>query len=546
MALIRSIAETLTLDNDTTELSPELCSPQSRSSSRTDPSLAGTRVSTDTSNPSGQAPSYQTHSLSPQLVSLHGASARPRPVVPRAYSPAFTTNEAEMGYLMGYMEYVFPIMFPFYKPTILEGGRTWLMVLAMKNVGFSKSITSLSSYFFSVIPVISGSAHNACFTKTWQELCHQTNTALASVQQDLLQIRFQGIDTNLQDSVHLLANIVQLLAVERELFTSSEWKVHLKAAVGLLGQIVLHYGVNIRGECPNAGTVIEKLADPIASPDLAATPLKAEQAAFRFFSAFLVGTDVIASTCLEEPSELQQYLSEEVLGNQDQRYVLSLETVTGCQDWVFRLIGDISAFNTWKKIKKRTGELAIEEVHSRMRNIDQRWQKHTDHLGQQCSRHQQGIDTISGIYGPLESVLRDTYYSQTHQLSSSDMHVRVTQIWAYAVRTYLLVTTFGWQPRHPDILSNIRHTVSLLNDVTSPSWLRSLIWPICVTGCIAVDDHRPIIRSILERAAALQTLGSLRRASSIIERVWAQQVCDVSNWDYAQCFNVLGYAVLLV
>jgi hypothetical protein len=75
-----------------------------------------------------------------------------------------------MGFLVGYLDYVFPALFPFYRPAIEEGRRSWLPILATRNSGFSNSIISFSSYFFSVIPVVPGPDHNRCSSKLWEEL----------------------------------------------------------------------------------------------------------------------------------------------------------------------------------------------------------------------------------------------------------------------------------------------------------------------------------------------------------------------------------------
>ncbi|KAJ3529227.1 hypothetical protein NM208_g9856 [Fusarium decemcellulare] len=441
--------------------------------------------------------------------------------------PTYKTNQLEMGYLMGYVEYVSPVLFPFYNPAILEGGRTWPVMLAMKSVGFSKSVTSLSSYFFSAIPAVPGPVHNACFTKTWHELSHQTNVALASVQHDLQHIQSQGIENNLRGAVHLLANIVQLVVLERELFTSSEWQVHFKAAIGLFEQILLHHGLDIPGKGPNIAAVVEKLADPIPLPACASTPLNSEQAAFRFFSTILVVEDIIVGTYLDQPSILRQHLSEEDASSRDPRYILSVEAITGCQDWVFQLIGDIIALNNWKK------------------EIDQRWQDYIEQLDQYSFRRRDEVNTACGLYGPLESVLRDSNCPHAQAVGPSGINTGVTQIWAYATRTFLLVALLGWQPTHHDIVDCVEHTVNLLNDISSPSWLRLLLWPVWVTGCIAAKEQRPAVRTILDRTGALRALGSVRRAYSILESVWAQDR-DSDAWDFTKCFNLPEHTTLPV
>ncbi|KAF4465575.1 C6 transcription factor [Fusarium albosuccineum] len=522
IALIENIAQTLAgQSNDLDELSPRSIPRQSRSFVKTGPPLTDMALFT---------------TRSPQLFD--------RALESLTTPPTYTTNKLEMGYLMGCMEYVFPILFPFYNPAILEGGRSWPVMLALKSVGFSKSVTSLSSYFFSAIPVVPGPVHNACFTKTWHELSHQTNMALTSVQHDLQHLQSQGIDSNLRGAVHLLANIVQLLVLERELFTSSEWQVHLKAATGLLEQILLHHGVDNPGQDPSIAAVVEKLADPIPLQASTSTPLNPEQAAFLFFSTIMVVEDIVISTYLDQHPKLRRYLAEE--GPRDPRHVLRVETLTGCQGWVFQLLGDTTTLNTWKKIKWQNSQLVTDQLHHRVKEIDQRWQDGIKHLDQRSSWRRDETDAAYGLYGPLESVLRDSNYTYAHAVGSSGINTGITQIWAYAARTLLLITLLGWQPTHQDIVDCVEHTVNLLNDISSPSWLRLLIWPICVTGCIAVEQQRPTIRSILDKMGALGALGSVRSARSIIESVWAQQELDVETWDFTTCFNLLEHTTLLV
>ncbi|KAK6088023.1 transcriptional regulatory protein ume6 [Seiridium cupressi] len=44
-------------------------------------------------------------------------------------------HEYEIGLVITYLDHVFPLLFPFYQPQILEGGRTWLLSAIAKNEG---------------------------------------------------------------------------------------------------------------------------------------------------------------------------------------------------------------------------------------------------------------------------------------------------------------------------------------------------------------------------------------------------------------------------
>ena len=54
----------------------------------------------------------------------------------------------EIDFIMKYFDFVFPVLFPFYRPGLFETGRTWLLLLLGKSKIAFHSTLSLSSYFF--------------------------------------------------------------------------------------------------------------------------------------------------------------------------------------------------------------------------------------------------------------------------------------------------------------------------------------------------------------------------------------------------------------
>lgn len=455
--------------------------------------------------------------------------------------PESIWNETGIGSIIGYMDYVFPALFPFYRPAIIEGGRSWLPMLAAKNSGFGNSIISLSSYFFSVVPVVPGPGHAKCSADIWEELREQTGLALAGVQRDLVALRARGVDTSLQDSVHLLATIVLLLDLERELFQPSKWQMHLKAAIALLEQILRYHGRTNNSQEPSIKSVLKKLDGPvpIASPT-------AEKGAFRFFSAVLVVNDIIASTFLGHPPTLLPLLIDVHTCQSNNKFSLGLDNITGCQDWVFLLLSEVSTLDVWKKRNDMTAKVTRDELWHRATAIETRWRDGIERLYQQQIHQCHSNIDFEPASRPLESILNKSNGAYGLHPWPSDMYFPVTGVWAHATHTYLLVVLLDWQPMNQEIRSSIRRTMSHLSEITSPTWLRTLVWPICVTGCLAGKEERPIFRSILENTAALGVLRSVRETLDIMEHVWSQRDLGNDAWDIAKCLGSLGSRALLV
>lgn len=56
-------------------------------------------------------------------------------------------REEEAGLLMHYLDYVFPLQFPFYKHSAIKGGRGWLLSLLMQLEPLYHAALSVSSYY---------------------------------------------------------------------------------------------------------------------------------------------------------------------------------------------------------------------------------------------------------------------------------------------------------------------------------------------------------------------------------------------------------------
>ncbi|KAH7180032.1 fungal-specific transcription factor domain-containing protein [Fusarium flagelliforme] len=473
--------------------------------------------------PSPDSSSKQTHSTSVVSSSEH-----------TTLSTAALT-ELEMGFISVYMDYIFPILFPFYRPYITQGGRSWLLSLAMTNHGFMSSIITMSSLFLSFIPADLSVGHGSCTSRTWDELQKQASDALGSIQRDLQRLRERGVENSLSDSVHLLANMMQQLGFELAIMPSGNWQTHLDAATGLFEQILEHHGKT--GSTPQISAVLSNLS----RPSWAADALNTEQGAFRFFSSILLIADIISSTVLNRRAKLSTYHSELRRSGLRQQPSLDLEEITGCQAWVLLAISDISTLSRWKTDQMMSGELSRTELISRASSIDEVLHKGLERIDRHGER-----DQSSESSRPLESLLNQLGSPSGQPYDSSAGRLPLTRIWIHAARTYLLSVKLDGATKASELQTSVEQATSSFGMVTSTPWLRWLAWPLCVTGVNASKEQRPAVRGIIDSMCSLKAFGTIRSTFDIIEKVWQSQDAGKEYLNLSTCLSSLGYKTLLV
>lgn len=207
-----------------------------------------------------------------------GLVAQPSPYTIPSY-PESGNIERDMHFVMIYLDYVMPFLFPFYRPSLAESGRGWLLVLLMKNKALFHTALSLASYFFSValeeqdrhyepnnddsnsnntnintntntnigssLGDIDPAERTACQEANWGELQTQTELAIRQLQHDMRELNERGVAaTPLMEGVRCLESIIQLLQFESAIAAtdaSENWPVHLDAATALFRELVAHH-----------------------------------------------------------------------------------------------------------------------------------------------------------------------------------------------------------------------------------------------------------------------------------------------------------------
>lgn len=437
------------------------------------------------------------------------------------------SNELELSFIMVFLDYTFPVLFPLYTPTIFEGGRGWLLVLPMKIRALYHTVISLTSYFFTEVPISSGAGYERCTNVAFGEQSKQLDLAVKMVQRDLHTIN-QGVHSNILESVYLLESIVQLLIYDGVVATTENWRMHLGAAIVLFEQII---------SCPGSVSSLFNLMSQLSPLPTNSENWNgfwtADQAAFRFFSAILLVADIISSTALEQSPTLQKY-HHDLLTNHPgpEKAPLQLEDFIGCQNWVLCLISEIAVLDTWKKDMKKHRSLNMTQLVERGSLIEQELQtgfSQLDHVPETQYPPQRPPDMFP-FNGSCTSSTTNT----------------VTRIWAHAARIYLHTVLSGWQTATPEICEDVSQTVNLFKEL-SPGVFRALAWPFCVAGCLAAEEQESAFRELVNSMGPLGMIGTMQSALCIMENVWRKRAhVDPDTWDIAACSRSLGHVVLFI
>jgi C6 transcription factor Pro1 len=520
---------------------------------------------------------------------------------PNLASSVFSLEqEIDLSMVTIYLDYVFPFLFPFYRPALRDGGRGWLLVLLNRNRALMHTALSVASYFFSEImrfaePAADSHANNACRERTMLELQRHQDLGFQEMQKQLAAITATGVpNIPVAQSSRVLESIVQLLVFEVAMNNSGEWTMHLDACIALFDEFMAAHA-NVEGnscwavlqEKLGAGGLLEQWAhrhnlqhqsSSDASPtgilreerrDGNISPLTSDQAAMRFFTTILLQVDILASTGLDTPPKLQKYhpfllqpltfpsLSDPTVSmTTDSALILS--STLGLKNELLLSIAAISSLDSWKKSHRSTGSLSIIELVTRASTIeaDLRAQMATYELansGIYIPGNGDGPAPCSDFSHPLDPL--STYSTQAVLLGTSagaraEASDTLSLLWAQAALTYLSVVVSGWQPSNPQTRASVLTSIDLFRRNRVPACLRMAVWPFAVTGCMAAPGaEQEFFREQVRNMGGLAVFGTIREALAIMENIWARRAeieANPDRWDFAAAMGVLGRTSLLI
>jgi C6 transcription factor Pro1 len=180
--------------------------------------------------------------------------------------------------LMFYLEDLLPFMFPFYCPSLLQGGRAWVLEMVISSPVVRQATLCQSSYFFSLAQ---GTANRDV---GWETLLMQTRNAFGVLRQSLQVIDGSDITEHLHGAVRIMASIMQVQRFEIAVSSFNNCQAHLNASVALFSKLLDSSGaLEPAGPSSSFNAVISCLGpSPWILPAHCVQVPSAEQDAFRF------------------------------------------------------------------------------------------------------------------------------------------------------------------------------------------------------------------------------------------------------------------------
>jgi hypothetical protein len=451
------------------------------------------------------------------------------------------STEKELNFSMMYLDYVFPYLSPFYRPPLLESGRGWLLVLLTRNKALFHTALSIASYFFAVMLDTQCGGHEECRRHNWEELQKQQELAIKALQINMACLNTHGVEGLFRESIQCLEGIYQLLSFETVIGNRGNWQVHLDVVSVLFEKVLAAHATDATRPWYSLIAHLSSIPLEVVFPG-GRHPWSSEQASFRFLTVNLFWTDIIASTALEQPPRLQKFHAEVLDGVSP---LLPCEEFFGCHNWVILIISQISTLDAWKKEMRRAKTLSVVELVQRASCIE--------------ARLRAGIEALDAI--PMNTLNDPSarapdqpflgagpeYAIEIGNIRTTPSQAFHTKIWAMSALSYLAVVVSGYQPSLPEMQANVAATMDLFRLMPSPLCLRTFVWPLTVTGCLALPDQESFFRELVGNMGSMQVFGTVKEGLSIMSEVWQHRNCVTPDtWDIATCLNVLGHPSLLI
>jgi Fungal specific transcription factor domain len=205
---------------------------------------------------------------------------------------------------------------------------------------------------------------------------------------------------------------------------------------------------------------------------------------------------------------------------------IPLEYITGCKRSVMVLISEISSLDRWKKEFEACHKLSIVDLVKRGGQIEERLRQELVELG-----HMQ--TTGSSLRNP--SAIRLT-----------PIYPQVGQLFTLSAIIYLHVAISGAHPELPEIAEAVSKTIPLFKFLKEPGLLYSVIWPFCISGCLALEEHQGFFRELYSASGITNSaFGTCCEAFKMMEKCWHARKTGSHNFDWVSTMNQNGNFVLL-
>jgi hypothetical protein len=166
-------------------------------------------------------------------------------------------------------------------------------------------------------------------------------------------------------------------------------------------------------------------------------------------------------------------------------------------------IHDITSLDNWKQEMSKARALSLVEFATRGQRIEKRLRRRLVSLEAALSR-------------------------------GSTCSTEITRLFTHAAIIDLHVTISGAYPEIPEIAESVSKMIEALRDLSNPKLLRSVVWPFCVSGCLAAESQehhyrKPMSPSYMKQQQFATCLESLE----IMKECWRMRKTGSGHYDWA-------------
>lgn len=426
---------------------------------------------------------------------------------------------------MHFLDHVFPLQYPMYKPGLLHGGRGWLLALIFRTKPLYYAVLAISAYHRHAVMLESSKQPYPIEDNIQQEKHLEICIKALSVFKDKCPLdNGQGVVMAVLQLVffevflfpHLL--YIQGINKRRQLFTSSSntWKPHLNATTQ-----IFELGFQ-KGFAPF--NLTEKSLQLIfeSRPFDKHEPNVIEEVMIvRFEFSTIFWFDILDSiTAGTAPRLLAHHVSFIGVNSLNK-----MEDYMGCKNWVMLQIGRIAALH------EQETEAQVQQRHFDCGGI---------------------MEMVVDIGNEIETGLAQAAFAQFNtsgrgaSLPSllSEPIVFVTRMFAYMATIYLHMVIHGFEKLHL-LSSTISEAMKMLHTHVAGHLLPAVVAPLYFIACVASREDEPYFRIIFETPPLRDPLLShRRRVVPILEEIWKGRQTNPSlSW--RDCLRLADNILLL-
>ncbi|KAE8449585.1 hypothetical protein EG329_007915 [Mollisiaceae sp. DMI_Dod_QoI] len=428
---------------------------------------------------------------------------------------AFSSEEAVL--LMHFIDNVFPLQYPVYKPSVAEGGRGWVISLLLRTKPLYHACLALATYHRGA--VLLELHRGPCTTAVVVEQEKHLAICLKEFRESIESVSHLvgGFDCP-NNSLGLMACVVQLIYFE--LFAGHDtWKIHLQAASttfnrGYYSQID-ELGM-VRGR--------DAIWDPEQEMRQIGCAPSEEKAIFRFMSGVVIWLDMLASITMGTSPNLLEFYSHSIAPGSH----IKLENIVGCNNWVAMQLGRIAALHQCRASTSQNNCLNINDFEAQAEDIRTELQRGLTEL---CfSSLEINQEEPAKTFGP-----------------TSKPPAFITRMFTLSAGIYLHLVVHGFEP-HSEALSLLTtEAMMVLRSQVPREMMHTIICPLYIVGSVATGNDQTLFRCVFSAMPVLDP--SLEHRSKILpllEKIWHQRETSHIRLSWQDSLNLSDQNLLLI